>query len=329
MDLLCELPYRCASIDEEGEVRPCCPEYCRFFSFGNILKTPFSEIWNGDRAKQFRKQFILNEYKYCNLNLCLPHRSDDEIQISEISQQRPASVLLGYDRTCNVKCIFCTPKPQNHIRKFENYDKWLPDLFKDVKQVNIACGGEALFSPHSRKLIKKIAQLYPQIKFDLLTNGLLFNEENLKELQIYDKLSTVGISFHAMKGETYNKLVKNSDFDKVMENVKYAVSLKAKNIIKTLEFRFVITAYNYKEMADFARFAKTSGALAVFMSCIKYNMTENLYKEINISDFNHPKYNDFIKVLKNPIFKEKFVIINQELFKLKPKNLISALFHNR
>ncbi|MBE7704889.1 MAG: radical SAM protein [Cyanobacteria bacterium SIG29] len=337
MTLLCELPYRCANIDEKGNVYPCCSGYCNGFSFGNIFyEKEFENIWNGDRAKEFRKQFVEQKYNYCNLNVCIPHRSEDNtIALTETSEKRPSSVLLGYDRTCNVKCIFCNPEHNNYSKKFIENEEWYIDLLKDVSQVNVSCNGEALASEHSRNLIKKIVEVYPNIKFDILTNGLLFNEINLNELGILNKLSNVGISFHSLNKETYNKLVKNSDFDEVMKNVKYAIYLRKQNIIKNLEFRFVITTYNYKEMVAFAKFAQQNNATAIFMDCIQYNMSDNFYNKINIINSEHKEYNKFVKILKNPIFKENYVVINGALLSLKQvniftclkKKLINALFH--
>lgn len=327
MSLICELPYNLVQINEFGDVFPCCSFYCGNYSFGNILESPFSKIWNGEKAKNFRRQLIDKTFKYCNLEVCLPHRSDCIIEETEIADKRPASVLLGYDRTCNVKCIFCTPllKNKSYQKKFENIENWYSDLFYDVKHVNVSCSGELFASKHCRELTKRIVQLYPDIKFDVTTNGLLFNETNLIELGIKDSLSTVGISFHSLNKKVYEKLVLKSNFDTVMKNVKYAIELKKQNKIKNLEFRFVITSYNYKEMIKFAKYAKENNARCVFMECIQYNMNSKLYKKLNILDANHSNYNSFIRLIRHPILKEDFVSINKSLFDLKPVSFLTSI----
>lgn len=328
MDLKCELPYKSINIDEQGEVHPCCAMYCSNYSFGNILKESFHKIWNGEKAQEFRKQFVDNDYKYCKLDICLPHRSNDmSIKAEKMANTRPASVLLGYDRTCNVNCIFCRPNNnQRYLKPFEVLEDQVSDLFKDVQYVNIASGGEAFASKHSRNLIKKIAKTYPKIKFDILTNGLLLNEKTLVDLGIIDKINLLGISFHSFDRKAYNKIVKNSDFDEVMKNVKFAVDLKKKNMINMLEFRSVITVYNYKEMVDFANRAKKSSAGVVFLNLIQYDIPNIVFKEIDVINPQHREYNKFVRKLKHPIFKENFVRINPSLLTLEPNGFFKRWF---
>ena len=327
MDLYCELPYTSVNIDDYGEVHPCCTTYC---SHGNILEKNFSEIWNGDKAQNFRKQFVDKNFKYCKFDICLPHRSNDNsIKKEQIAYKRTASVLLGYDRTCNVNCIFCSPNNnQKYLKPFEIIEEKVSDLFKDVQNVNIASGGEVFASLHSRNLMKKIAETYPNIKFDILTNGLLFNEENLIELDIKNKLNLVGFSFHSFNRNSYNKIVKNSNFDKVMQNIDYAINLKKEGLINILQFRAVITSYNYKEMVYFAKKAKKAGANVVFLNLIKYVIPDKIYEELNVINPRHKNHNEFIKILQNPIFKEDFVTINPSLLKLKPKSIFNKFFKN-
>ena len=215
---------------------------------------------------------------------------------------------------------------QKYLEPFKIIEDKVSDLFKDVKNVNIASAGEAFASLHSRNLIKKIAKTYPNIKFDILTNGLLFNEKNLIELGIKEKLNLVGISFHTVNKNSYNKIVKNSNFDTVMENINYAIKLKQEGLINILQFRAVITDYNYKEMVNFAQIAKSSGANVVFLNLIKYEIPDKIYNEINVINPEHRNHNKFIKILQHPIFKEDFVSINQNLLKLKHKNIFEKLF---
>ena len=175
--------------------------------------------------------------------------------------------------------------------------------------------------------MKKIAKLYPKIKFDILTNGILMDEKNIKELGIENNLGVIRFSFHSIKKSTYNKLVKNGNFDKVIKNIKYIAELKKQGKIDQLEFRFVINSLNYKEMIDFAKMAKKYRANVTFLNLLENDDTKNLYKELNIIDSNHRKHNSLIKVLQNPIFREPYIIINKELLDLKPvnKSLFSLL----
>jgi MoaA/NifB/PqqE/SkfB family radical SAM enzyme/SAM-dependent methyltransferase len=51
----CRLPWTEGSIDVDGSVMVCCSSYDRKYDFGNILATPFDEIWNGPLYRAARE----------------------------------------------------------------------------------------------------------------------------------------------------------------------------------------------------------------------------------------------------------------------------------
>ncbi len=328
---LCHYPYTSIQINEQGDVHPCCHPWCSSFSFGNILSQPFGEIWNGQRAQEFRKQFRDDNYKYCRLDTCI-NAPERKFKTDLTAEKYPEVIALSYDRICNVQCIFCrTCSLKQDLTKFdETIDNWLPEVFKNAQRVSLSGVGEALASPHTRKLMSKIAKLYPNIKFDILTNGMLMDEKNLSELGILNNLGVIRFSIHAVKKSTYNKLVKLGNFDRVMKNIQYIAELKKQGKIDQLEFRFVINAFNYKEMVKFAQTAKKFGANITFLNLLENDDTKELFKKLNVLNPKHKEYNNFIKIIQNPIFRENFIFINQELLNIKPKgikDLINSFFH--
>ena len=53
---------------------------------------------------------------------------------------------------------------------------------------------------------------------------------------------------------------------------------------------------------------------------------EFVYNDINVFDKNHPKHNDFIKTLQNPIFKSDSCTINETMLNMKPDSMFSIFF---
>lgn len=322
---ICTYPFESAQISMEGDVYVCCPPWCRSYSFGNIYKQSFDEIWNGQRAREFRKQFINDNYKFCDLNLCVKDCSKTIIPTE--TAPKPKTFIFCYDAACNVKCIFCRSCHQKQDLSYfnDNMDKIINDMLENAENVVLSGVGEALFSPHSRKLIKRISEIFPDIKFSLISNGILCDEENLKELGIIDKLLSITISLHAVNKETYDKLVINGNFDKVKENLKFISTLKQNRKLDNFILNFVVNAYNYKEMADYIKMAETIGATVGFLELLRLDSNEQVYNELNIFDKNHPKYNDFVKVLKNPIFRSEKCTINDTMLNLKPISFLQSL----
>ena len=322
---ICTFPFDSAQISMQGDVFVCCPPWCRSYSFGNIYEQSFDEIWNGEKAKEFRRQFINGDYKYCDLNLCVKDCSREIIPTE--TAKKPRTFIFCYDATCNVKCIFCRNCHQKQDLSYfnEHMDEIINNMLENAENVVLSGVGEALFSPHSRKLIKRISEFFPNVKFSLISNGILCDEENLKELGIIDKLLSITVSLHAVKKSTYDKLVINGDFDKVMKNLHFLSSLKTAGRLERFILNFVVNSYNYKEMTEYIKMAEGIGATVGFLELLKLETNEDVYKELNVFDKTHPKYNDFVKVLQNPIFRSGACTINDTMLNMRPIGFIQSL----
>lgn len=322
---ICTYPFESAQISMQGDVYVCCPPWCRSFSFGNIYEQSFDEIWNGEKAKEFRRQFINDNYNICDLNLCVKDCSHNVIP-SETAA-KPKTFIFCYDATCNVKCIFCRSCHQKQDLSYfnENMDEIISDMLENAQNVVLSGVGECLFSPHSRKLIKRISEINPDIKFSLISNGILCDENNLTELGIINKLLSVTISLHAVNKKTYDKLVIGGDFDRVIKNLEFLSNLKKEGKLANFIFNFVVNAYNYKEMAAYIKMAEKYGATVGFLELLKLETNEDVYKKLNIFDEKHPEYNDFVRVLKNPIFRSGRCTINDCMLNMKPISFIQSL----
>ena len=92
---------------------------------------------------------------------------------------------------------------------------------------------------YSQKIIKKAAQMYPNLKFELLTNGLLFNEKFVDELGIVNKIERIVVSLHAARKTTYETIMRGSKYDLVHKNLEWIFSLKKSGKIKDVCLIFV------------------------------------------------------------------------------------------
>lgn len=322
---ICTFPFDSAQISMQGDVYVCCPPWCNSYSLGNIYEQTFDEIWNGERAKKFRRQFIDGNYDICNLDLCVKDCSRKIIPTEIVD--KPKTFIFCYDATCNVKCIFCRSCHQKQDLSYfnDNMDSIISNMLENAENVVLSGVGEALFSPHSRKLIKRISELFPNVKFSLISNGVLCDKENLEELGIIDKLISITISLHATTKKTYDKLVINGNFEKVLNNLNFLSELKKSGKLDRFILNFVVNSYNYKEMVDYMKLAQKIGATVGFLELLKLETNEDVYEKINIFDEKHPEYNNFVKILKNPIFRSDICTINDTMLNLKKISIFKQL----
>lgn len=66
---LCVSPWQHVFIGADGDVKFCCEQN---YIIGNLLSNSFEEIWNSERAWEFRNSMIEREYHPVCMNCCLP-----------------------------------------------------------------------------------------------------------------------------------------------------------------------------------------------------------------------------------------------------------------
>jgi len=56
----CNVPWESMCMTWEGDIVPCCFDYDKKYSLGNIKEKTLAEIWNGERMRALRREFITN-----------------------------------------------------------------------------------------------------------------------------------------------------------------------------------------------------------------------------------------------------------------------------
>lgn len=331
--IYCPNPYILAEIMPYGNVYPCSCAWIKNYSFGNIFEQSFEEIWNGEKAQEFRKKLYYNDFTFCpgcqNLEILQEIHSEEPKLISP----PPERILLGLDDFCDVKCIFCRGEnfvhealiPEDKASKLiEILTPWL----EKAKYVKTNAVGEIFASKASRDLLKNIADSFPNLKFEIITNGIHSTKHNLEKLNLRDRISMMTVSLHAMTEKTYNKIVKGGNFKKVMENIEYFAQLKKEGKIERFELHFTVISFNYKEIKDLIKFARKIDAKIRFLGLDCAKNLEKSYREINVSDPKHPEYNSLVKEVTSPEIKNAKDTVIQGLdyfINLKPVSFTESL----
>jgi len=332
--IFCPEPFHYCEIDANGDVFVCCSSWCGEYAIGNLFEESLYEIWNctnKGKKRTFISQFENQKFDYCNTDVCLHHRIVDDEDFEKLytdykTTNRLKKLRLNFDLTCNIKCIFCrnkiiseTKEDKASIEKiYKEIVKTLPYLNECHTMISFCGVGEFLCSKIHTNLIKEIVDKYPNIKFSFVTNGILCSEQNLKKLNLQDRIEVMEVSVNAFTEKTYDKLCIGGDFKKVKENLNYISSLKKADKINYFLMNFVITSENYREMPNFVKWAAEIGAVPQFLVLMPFGYYEDnkLFERLNITNPKHPKYKSFVETLKNPVFKTYQVNISQNLMNL-------------
>jgi MoaA/NifB/PqqE/SkfB family radical SAM enzyme len=187
---------------------------------GNIHENTLEDIFNSDRAKEFRRQEMegtLPCLAYCTL-----------VQKDNIKDDTLASyhedlryVLIEFGDRCNIRCIMCT---QDHASTLE-LD---PELIVRNIEIPRSCGKIALYGgePTILKSAKKFFDHCAESggKVALLTNGLAISDQ--MALKIARHCTDIFFSLNAARKETHEIVNAGSKFEKVLRNVKRVVDAK-------------------------------------------------------------------------------------------------------
>jgi radical SAM protein with 4Fe4S-binding SPASM domain len=325
----CRAPFINIEVTENGDVYPCCAEFINFYKFGNIFQNSYDEIWNGEKACAFRKSCWSQKYEYCNRNICWQAYDDKKNIIKNYDAESgkcrtyPKQVDFSFDSSCNVRCITCRDKhymmPQEENERLEKLIPVLLPLVKDAELVQTNGSGEVFVSKALKHLCSEISKKYPDIKFHVHSNGILFNEKNcVAYFGGADRLYGANISIHAAAENTYKKIVRDGNFELVMRNIKWLSALKKEGKLSYLGLIFVVSSLNFHEMKQFLELAINLNATADFRHlrlwgsdyCKEYKQHACFLPE-------HPNYRDVAAILKDPLFDSPHCLMNGVIKNIK------------
>jgi len=346
----CHVPYNNIEIHQNGDVYTCCPAWNNYYKIGNIFEHSIEEIWNGKEIIALREKIIHGDYSLCNKDTCFIYKNKefyliDKYKIDTICKAYPKYITLGYDYECNIACKICRAHVEllsdEDIEKLnDKIESFFLPMLKECKILKINAAGDPFASRHSKLLLKKAIQNYPDLKLDIITNGILCNEKIFNEIGLTpEKIINFSVSLHASNKKTYGKMVKNGEkfFDIIINNIKWLSEISKNKF--PLYLNFVVTAENYRDLPSFVKLAKKYNTnMYIWEYRRQQNHSENpRHEELDITDKNHKEYKNLIKILNEPLLianKKSFCSIlldiqkeyNQlplsDKIKLKWKNLI-------
>lgn len=300
-------------IDGIGTVRAC--GWAGYYLLGNLRDHTMEEVFNSEAAKRFRQTLIDGTYDYCNEENC-PYMANNilDSQLIEIDEipKYPEIVSLAYDRRCNYHCTCCISRCD---------DKMDPDVREKIEsEIRTALPFVKTFSANglgeffvSDSMMELVSEWDPQkvenAEFELETNGSLFNRENWEKIKnIGNAKLSVTLTLHSFEEAAYRYLSgTNLKIDRIIENLKFVKQLREEGKINFLEIAMVMQERNFRTLPDFIdRCLNEFGAdrVRVRRFLPEKAMDENIEWFFDIRNPQHPYHQEYVEVMKHPIFKD-------------------------
>jgi len=169
----------------------------------------------------------------------------------------PLHLDIESTNNCNLKCTMCGRnwmKEKLGFIDFDLFKKIIDEASKyKLPSIKLNYRGEPLLHPDLPKMVK-YAKDKGILEVQFNTNGLLLSEEKAEEL-IDAGLDRIIFSFDGATKETYEKIRRGSDYDKVIKNIKYLVSLRNKKGLKRplVRVQMVKMTENAQEVEEFIK----------------------------------------------------------------------------
>lgn len=333
-DKICSHPFRHIEIYENGDVMPCCMHFCKNYSFGNLYDYPLSELIHGDRARAFHEKILLGDYSNCNLDIC-KSREQTLLSVTEVKKNYyqcgdvsfPEVVTLGCDLECNVACSICRDKfhrnSSEEEKKLEQLTANFLPYLGNCKTLYLSGGGDPFGSRYARRLIRRVVETYPQIRFQFITNGVLLTHKLYTSLGLKKRTSGIFVSVHAATEVTYNQMVRGGNFHHLMRNLEWLAKAHSLGEIPSFIVLFVVTDLNFREMPAFAELAERLGAEVHFTAYRPHGDTTfaKSYAERAVFEKEHPAHLEFLATLAHPALGKAYCQLEPRFKRLRTQAL--------
>lgn len=283
----------------------CCPDYLPI-SAGSMNLNDFWDCWNSYVARILRLSVTNGTFCFCNQTYCdifdFERESNNEKSnheenlIAEIKEKYTRNLemlMIGIDFSCNLKCPSCRENIcVANIEERKKIDQWAEDLLENVipyaKRLWLAGNGEVFFSGSYKKILND-ERCKKRKSINILSNGMLFDEEAWKLLEEYQTIE-VAISMDGVRDETIELLRRGSNADRLKENLKMLGELRKKGKIKELSLSCVLQAMNVAELYDLLEYSKEIGIDRVSFLKMKdngeYARNDKLFDQVSLFDKN-------------------------------------------
>ena len=322
----CFVPSQTIQISTNGVIYVCgCPIFVPF-PVANILDLEsFDDVYELSTTKNIINSIEDRTYKYCDTSSCgiENHATREDWPSREKSSKFTAEdgtrlfygqgsnldtneiyIGIGIDDSCNLQCPSCRlhKKDWNKIvdvqsksifNELHSLHKHLANLIDNYdKKASIQFGatGDPFYSLATVNLISNL-KYNPLHRYYFLTNGMSMKAV-LPKLKILPSIELIDISMDAATKETHEKIRLGSNWNRVIDNIKWLLELPNR---PTIEANFTIQASNFREIPLFREvMLEELGIDNITYTLYERwtHVTEEIYKKNAVHLPEHPNYEE-------------------------------------
>jgi radical SAM protein with 4Fe4S-binding SPASM domain len=276
--VFCFSAFNSLLFESDGRVFACCHNYK--YDFGTWPLNTINEIWNGEKINKFRNAIKKNDLSLgcdvCKFDIdTKTYNTVQSLMFDNFPVNNnyfPAMLDFKLENTCNLECIMCDGMHSSSIKKNKEKRTLEKSPYNDefINQLDIFIpylhtarfsGGEPFIIDIYYKIWERIIKINPDCVIRVQTNGSILNER-CKEILNRGNFE-LNISLDSVSQSTYENIRKHSNFDKVINNIKY-FSEYSKQRNKFFGVTICPLRENREELPELVRFCNSIGAVIWF-----------------------------------------------------------------
>jgi Radical SAM superfamily/Iron-sulfur cluster-binding domain len=244
---------------------------------GDARQESVTAVWTGARARSLRADLNAGGSKFCgDCPLKLPLKKDDPAPQRALDVPAlPSRLYIECTAACNISCAQACCAPETGITRTRQAGMLDFDLFRRVVdeagpslvRIDFFNYGEAFLHKRAVEMCEHIKRSFPHVYLYTSTNGLAFNEEQVRRL-VRSGIDEVTFSIDGATPESYAKYRQRGDFDKAIRNLRAAADEKraAGSDLPFLNWRYILFTHNDSD-AEMARAREMAAEIGVDRLC--------------------------------------------------------------
>ena len=251
----CSWPWSTLVLLCDGRVVCGCADPYAKRVLGDTRESTVSAVWTGERAASLRREINAGGSKFCgDCPLKLPLKKDEREPQRELAvAPLPSRLYIECTAACNISCAQACCAPETGITRtrragmldFELFRRVVDEAGPSLVRIDFFNYGETFLHKRAVEMCEYIKNRFPHIYLYTSTNGLAFNQEQVRRL-VHSGIDEVTFSIDGATPESYAIYRKRGQFEKAIENLRAAVAEKHRSgrDVPFINWRYILFSHN-------------------------------------------------------------------------------------
>jgi hypothetical protein len=202
---------------------------------GDVRTHSVADIWTGERIGALRRDLNGGGSKFCgDCPLKLPLKKDDVVPQRGLDvPPLPNRLYIECTAACNISCAQACCAPETGITRtrqagmldFELFRRVVDETGASLVRIDFFNYGETFLHKRAIEMCEYIKAKFPHIYLYTSTNGLAFNDDQVRRL-VHSGIDEVTFSIDGATPESFAIYRQRGDFNKAIRNLRAATEEK-------------------------------------------------------------------------------------------------------